>query len=70
MNSTLWRSFRSGRELKDLVTVDENGRGVETTVKLPDAVQNWVGGSFAEQVRVRWAELIEDKPHGEILGGK
>jgi hypothetical protein len=54
--------------MNDVVTV-EKGAGVKTTVQLSSAVQNWVGDRFAEQVRVRWAELAAGKPHGEILTG-
>ena len=53
--------------MEDLVTV-EDGAGVTTTVELSDDVSNWVD-RLAEQVRVRYTELAEGKPHGEILGG-
>lgn len=62
-------AFKQKKDISEVVTV-ENGAGVRTTVKLSSAVQNWVGDRFAEQIRVRWAELAEGKPHGEILGGK
>ena len=68
INAAVEKSFMDKTPLEDLVTL-EDGAGVATTVKLSDEVGNWVGNRFAEQVRVRYAELAEGKPHGEILGG-
>ena len=68
LNATVEKAFADGTPLEDLVTV-EDGSGVSTTVTLSDEVDNWVADRFAEQVRVRYAELAEGKPHGEILGG-
>ena len=62
-------AFKQKKKISDIVTV-ENNHGTATTVQLSDAVKNWVGDGFAEQVRVRWTELAEGKPYGEILGGK
>jgi glyoxylase-like metal-dependent hydrolase (beta-lactamase superfamily II) len=69
LNKAVEAAFKQKKKISEVVTV-ENNRGASTTIKLPDAVKNWVGDGFAEQVRVRWAELAEGKPHGEILGGK
>ncbi len=69
LNRAVEKEFKAKRKLEDVVTV-KDGAGVATTVKLSDAVQNWVGGGFPEQVRVRWEELAQGKPHGEITGGK
>ena len=68
LNATVEMAFADGTPLEDLVTV-EDGAGVSTTVELSAEVSNWVADRFAEQVRVRYAELAEGKPHGEILGG-
>ena len=68
INAAVEKAFKDKAPLEDLVTL-EDGAGVATTVKLSDEVGNWVGNRFAEQVRVRYAELAEGKPHGEILGG-
>ena len=68
INAAVGKAFEDKTPLEDLVTV-EDGAGVATTVKLSDEVGNWVGNRFAEQVRVRYTELAEGKPHGEILGG-
>ncbi len=68
INAAVEKAFEGKTPLEDLVTL-EDGAGVATTVKLSDHVSNWVGNRFAEQVRVRYAELAEGKPHGEILGG-
>ena len=68
INTAVEKAFEDKTPLEDLVTL-EDGAGVATTVELSDEVGNWVGNRFAEQVRVRFAELAEGKPHGEILGG-
>ena len=68
INAAVEKAFEDKTPLEDLVTL-EDGAGVATTVELSDEVGNWVGKRFAEQVRVRYAELAEGKPHGEILGG-
>ena len=68
INAAVETAFADGTQLEDLVTV-EDGAGVATTVEVSAAVSNWVADRFAEQVRVRYAELAEGKPHGEILGG-
>lgn len=68
LNAAVESAFAEGTPLEDLVTV-EDGAGVATTVGLSAEVGNWVADRFAEQVRVRYAELAAGKPHGEILGG-
>jgi glyoxylase-like metal-dependent hydrolase (beta-lactamase superfamily II) len=68
LNAAVEKAFADETPLEELVTV-ENGAGVSTTVELSSEVSNWVGDRFAEQVRVRYAELAEGKPHGEIVGG-
>lgn len=68
INAAVEKAFKDKTSLEDLVTL-EDGAGVATTVELSDDVGNWVGDRFAEQVRVRYTELAQGKPHGEILGG-
>ena len=68
LNASVEAAFEGGKDLEDIVTVEE-GAGVATVVELSKDVSNWVGNRFAEQVRVRFAELSEGKPHGEIVGG-
>ena len=68
INAAVEKAFKDETPLEDLVTV-EDGAGVTTTVELSDDVSNWVADPLAEQVRVRYTELAEGKPHGEILGG-
>ena len=68
INAAVEKAFEDKTPLEELVTV-ENGAGVATTVELSGDVSNWVADRLAEQVRVRYAELAEGKPHGEILGG-
>jgi glyoxylase-like metal-dependent hydrolase (beta-lactamase superfamily II) len=69
LNKAVETAFKAKKPMSDVVTV-ANNRGTSTTLKLSDGVKNWVGDGFAEQVRVRWVELAEGKPHGEIAGGK
>lgn len=68
INEIVGTAFEEGKPLEELVTV-EDGAGVATTVELSENVSNWVADRLAEQVRVRYTELAEEKPHGEILGG-
>lgn len=68
LNAAVEGAFAAGTPLEDLVTLEDDA-GVATTVELAESVANWVGDRFAEQVRVRYVELAEGKPHGEILGG-
>ena len=68
LNAAVEEAFAAETPLEEIVTVEE-GAGVQTTVELSEDVSNWVGNRFAEQVRVRYAELAEGKPHGEIVGG-
>lgn len=63
-------AVRSGKKLEDLVTL-QGGRPAATSVKLPEAVQNWVGAdTLPAQVEVVYKEMTLGKPHGEILGGR
>ena len=57
-----------GKALEDVVTVEDCG-GVGTVIEVGDEVSNWVTARFSKQVRVRYAELAQGKPHGKILGG-
>ena len=68
LNAAVEKAFADESPLEDIVTV-EDGAGTATTLELSSEVSNWVGDRFAEQVRVRYAELAEGKPHGEIVGG-
>lgn len=43
---------------------------IKTSLQLPDSVKNWVGPSLAAQVKDTYEEITQNKPHGEILGGK
>ena len=61
--------FDRKKKLEDIVKI-EDGKPVSTTVKVPDSVKNWVGDGFPAQVQVVYEELAQNKPHGEILGGK
>ncbi len=69
INQTVGEARAAGKKLEDLVTI-EDGSGTATSVEAPEAVQHWVGERFAEQLRVRWTEIAEGKPHGMILGGE
>lgn len=69
LNAAVEQAFSDGAALEDVVALKEDGSGVSTPIELSDAAGHWVGNRFAEQVRVRYAELAAGKPHGEILGG-
>ena len=69
INEKVGAAFRANRPLEELVAV-EDGRGVSTTIELSGDVGNWVGDGFAEQVRVRYQELAEGRPHGDILAAQ
>jgi glyoxylase-like metal-dependent hydrolase (beta-lactamase superfamily II) len=62
-------AVKANKKLEDIVTM-EGDQAKATTIQLPDSVKNWVGDFFAGQVKVRYAEITEGKPHGEITGGK
>jgi cyclase len=59
---------KSGKKLEDMVHPD--GAKKVTTVTLPDSVKNWVGPSLPAQVQDTFEEITQNKPHGEIAGGK
>lgn len=69
INAAVGKAFAAKTPMAEIVTVEDN-RGVSTTIEPPAEVQNWVGDGFPEQIRVRWSELGEGRPHGEILGGE
>ena len=69
INSSVAEAVAAGKKLDDIVKV-EDGAGVSTTIQAPESVANWVGPRFAEQVRVRWEEVAQGKPHGMIVGGE
>lgn len=56
---------KAGKKLEDLVTI-QNNRGVSTTLTLPDSDKNWVGKSFANQVKDMFEEIAAGKPHGDV----
>ena len=70
INQAAGAAHGEGKKLKDVVTEITDGKGVKTTIVAPETVSNWVGPNFAEQVRVRFVELTEGKPHGAIMGGE
>lgn len=69
LNAKVRQAFEQGKKLEDVVTV-EDGAGTATVITPSDAVKNWVGPNYPEQVRVRFVEVSQGKPHGEILGGR
>jgi glyoxylase-like metal-dependent hydrolase (beta-lactamase superfamily II) len=63
------RKAVQGKKLEEVVTM-KGDQPVAAKVKLPDAVQNWVGDFYPAQVHGAWREATEKKPIGEILGGR
>jgi cyclase len=62
------KEIRAGKRMQDVV----NSKGelpTWTKITLSNSVQNWVG-RLPGQVRETWEEISQDKPHGEIVGGK
>lgn len=63
------REIRQGKKLGDIVKMDGN-TPVSTSIKLSRVAGNWVGGSFPLQVMFTHEEITQQRPHGEIAGGK
>jgi hypothetical protein len=59
----------SGKKIDDLVSMPK-GEKATTTVKLAANVKNWTGDTLPAQVKDAYEELMQGKPHGEILGGQ
>jgi len=59
------QASKGGKKLDDLVTL-KDGRVTATSVQLPEAVKNWVGGSFPVQVRDAYNEMAQHKPSGDL----
>ncbi len=70
INEAVGKAFAEGKKLEEVVPEITDGKGTKTIIEPPDTVKNWVGPGFPEQVRVRYMELAEGKPHGMILGGE
>ncbi len=56
---------KAGKKLEDLVTL-QGDRAVSTTVKLPDSVKLYVGGSLPSQVRDAFNEIKTGKAAGDL----
>jgi glyoxylase-like metal-dependent hydrolase (beta-lactamase superfamily II) len=59
------RAIQQGRTLNELVTFKDK-QPIATTIRVPDSVKNWVGPSFAAQVRDAFEEITTGKPHGDL----
>ncbi len=70
-------AVKSGKTLDELVTRDGDRR-INTSIRLPESVKNWVGDDFLwnpsvslpAQVEAVYMEMTVGKPHGEILAGE
>lgn len=69
LQRTVSEAVKSGKKLEDLVT-RKDAKVATTDVRLPASVQNWTGDFLAGQVEAVYKEITQNKPHGEILGGK
>lgn len=69
LRKTVGEAVKSGKKLEDLV-VKKDEKTATTSVRLPTSVQNWTGDFLAGQVEAVYKEIVQKKPHGEILGGK
>jgi glyoxylase-like metal-dependent hydrolase (beta-lactamase superfamily II) len=68
LQNAVQQAVKNGKTADQLVT-KQDGKTV-TTVKLPDSVKNWIGPFLASQVKDTYEEITQNKPHGEIVGGK
>jgi cyclase len=59
----------SGKKIDELVAMPTGGKAT-TTIKLAANVKNWTGDTLPAQVKDTYEELMQGKPHGEILGGQ
>ena len=59
------KAVKSGKKLEDLVTMEKD-EPKQARMTLPDAVQRWVGGPFATQIRDAYREVSAKKPAGEL----
>ena len=56
---------KAGKKLDDVVTM-KSGKPTATSIKLPDAVKNWVGPTLPDQVWDTFEELKQGKPRGDL----
>jgi len=65
-------AVKQGKKLTDIVDtgttkmVYGNLVPVNTSIKLPENVKNWVGPFFAAHVRDTYDEITQKKPHGDL----
>ncbi|MCI0419923.1 MAG: MBL fold metallo-hydrolase [Acidobacteria bacterium] len=69
LRKTVGEAVKSGKKLEDLVAKKDD-KPATTSLHLPASVKNWTGDFLAGQVEVVYKEMTQNKPHGEILGGK
>jgi glyoxylase-like metal-dependent hydrolase (beta-lactamase superfamily II) len=68
LRNAVQAEIKAGKKLDDLV-VTTAGKS-STTIHLPDSSKNWVGEPLPTQVKDVYEEIAQNKPHGEIVGGK
>jgi hypothetical protein len=77
---TVKDAVNAGRKLDSLVTTNQDGRPIFTTVKLPPEMMEtyvfhgpnlaiWQIARFPTQVRNTYEEIVQGKPYGVIAGG-
>ena len=65
-------AVKQGKKLTDIVDtgttkmVYGNLVPVNTSIKLPEKVKNWVGPFYAAHVRDTYDEITQKKPHGDL----
>lgn len=65
-------AIKQGKKLTDIVDtgttkmVYGNLVPVNTSIKLPEKVKNWVGAFYAAHVRDTYDEITQKKPHGDL----
>ena len=65
-------AIRAGKKLEDVVPAETtkvygNTVPAATTIKLSNGVKNWTGPFLPSQVRDTWEEIVQKRPHGDIV---
>jgi cyclase len=67
--ATVKREMKAGKKLEELVEL-KGGEPIHAKLRLPDAVQHWVGSFYPGQIKDIYEEISQGKPRGEITGGR
>ncbi len=65
LHAAVKKAIADGKKLEDVVTM-EGSQAKSASLTLPDNVKNWVGDSYATQVKDTYEEISQKKPHGDL----